>query len=53
MKLGENQLFNALIFILGMCCKNTVEEEKKNKDVNEAYQMNFQKITALKIHNKI
>lgn len=53
MKLGENQLFNALIIFLGMCCKNTVEEEKKKKDDNEAYQMNFQKITALKIHNKI
>lgn len=50
---GGNQLFNTLIYILGMCCKNAVKKEKKNKEENETYQKNFQKITALKIHNKI
>lgn len=49
----ENQIFNTLIYILGMCCKNAVKKEKKNKEENETYQKNFQKITALKIHNKI
>lgn len=51
---GGNQLFNTpFIYILGMCCKNAVKKEKKNKEENETYQKNFQKITALKIHNKI
>lgn len=50
---GENQLFYALIFVLGMCCKDAVKKEKKFKEENETYQKNFQKITALKIHNKI
>lgn len=37
----------------GMCCKDAVKKEKKFKEENETYQKNFQKITALKIHNKI
>ncbi|XP_052693613.1 transient receptor potential cation channel subfamily M member-like 2 [Crassostrea angulata] len=37
----------------GICCKDAVKNEKKFKADNEAYQKNFQKITALKIHNKI
>lgn len=40
-------------FIPGICCKDAVKNEKKFKADNEAYQKNFQKITALKIHNKI
>ncbi|XP_065938117.1 transient receptor potential cation channel subfamily M member-like 2 isoform X1 [Magallana gigas] len=36
-----------------ICCKDAVKKENKIKADNEAYQRNFQRITALKINNKI
>lgn len=37
----------------GICSKDAVKREEDFKAENEAYQKNFQKITALKLHNKI